>query len=430
MVTIGKFKLHYAWVVLFAACMLNIASRADHGSFGVFVEPLVELFGWSRGDISAAYSIAFIVGLPAVVIMGWLGDRYGARWLMIGAALLITVGTYLIGTITELWQFYVYYGFFVGSMGHAAFTVLLPVILTRWFDRYMGLAVGIYWAAMGIGPMIFAPVFRWLIETRGWPQAFTLIAVIVGVILLAFSLLIRSSPREMGLKPYGAEKSPPEPHVPVAHGIAPAGLTGVLRQRSVWLLIAIHHIGCVGHSIILAHIVSMAIVKGVSGMEAAGVLGTLAGASAVSRFASALIAARFGGRILLTLALIGQGAPILILFFASDAWTFYAFALIFGLCYGGEMVGFPIINRQLFGATAPLGTIYSFQMVGAGTGMALGGWLGGFLFDVSGAYTWSIAAAILTTALGIPLALALPRHRRKPPATGSKVAVEPVPAAG
>ena len=430
MISIGKFKLHYAWVVLFAACMLNIASRADHGSFGVFVEPLVELFGWSRGDISAAYSIAFIVGLPAVVVMGWLGDRYGARWLMIGAALLITAGTYLIGTITELWQFYVYYGFFVGSMGHAAFTVLLPVILTRWFDRYMGLAVGIYWAAMGIGPMIFAPVFRWLIETRGWPQAFTLIAVIVGVILVAFSLLIRSSPKEMGLKPYGAEKSPPEPHVPVAHGIAPAGLTEVLTRRPAWLLIAIHHIGCVGHSIILAHIVSMAIVKGVSGMEAAGVLGTLAGASAVSRFASAILAARFGGRILLTLALIGQGAPILILFFANEAWTFYAFALIFGLCYGGEMVGFPIINRQMFGATAPLGTIYSFQMVGAGTGMALGGWLGGFLFDVSGAYTWSIAAAIITTCLGIPLALALPRHRRKPPAAGAKVAVEPVPAAG
>lgn len=429
MVTVGKFKLHYAWVVLFAACMLNIASRADHGSFGVFVEPLVELFGWSRGDISVAYSVAFIVGLPAVVIMGWLGDRFGARWLMIGAALLITAGTYLLGTITELWQFYVYYGFFVGSMGHAAFTVLLPVILTRWFDRYMGLAVGIYWAAMGIGPMIFAPVFRWLIETRGWAQAFTLIAIIVGVILVAFSFLVRSSPQEMGLTPYGAERSPPEPHVPVAAGIAPAGLGEVLTRRPVWLLIAIHHVGCVGHSIILAHIVSMAIVKGVSGMEAAGVLGTLAGASAVSRFASAILAARFGGRILLTIALIGQSAPIFILFFAQEAWVFYLFALIFGLCYGGEMVGFPIINRQLFGAAAPLGTIYSFQMVGAGTGMALGGWLGGFLFDVSGAYTWSIAAAILTTCLGIPLALALPRHRR-PPSSGAKAVLRPVRVAG
>jgi len=428
-ITIGKYKFHYAWVILFAACVLNIASRADAGSFGVFVEPLVQICGWSRGDISLAYSIAFIVGLPAVVIMGWLGDRYGARPLMIGAALLITVGTYLIGTVTELWQFYVYYGFFVGSMGHAAFTVLLPVILTRWFDRYMGLAVGIYWAAMGVGPMIFAPVFRYLIDTRGWAEAFTLIAIVVGVILMAFSLLIRSSPREMGLTPYGAENSPAEPRGSAAPGITQAALREVLRKRPVWLLIAIHHIGCVGHSVILAHVVSMAIVQGISGMEAAGVLSTIAGASAVSRFASALLAARFGGRILLTMALIGQSAPIVILFFAHEAWSFYAFALIFGLCYGGEMVGFPIINRQMFSAAAPLSTIYSLQMVGAGTGMALGGWLGGFLFDVSGAYTWSIAAAILTTCLGIPLALALPRHKR-PPAAGAKAVMKPVPAAG
>ncbi|MBI4203791.1 MAG: MFS transporter [Betaproteobacteria bacterium] len=425
---IKKYRLHYAWVILLAACVLNIASRADHGSFGVFVEPLVELFGWSRGDISFAYSIAFIVGLPAVVIMGWLGDRYGARVLMMAASALITAGTLLLGTIKELWQFYVFYGFFVGSMGHAAFTVLLPVILTRWFTRYMGLAVGIYWAAMGIGPMIFAPVFRWLIETRGWEGAFTTIGVVVGVILFTFSTLIRSTPEEKGLAPYGAEDGPKKTP---AHGTAmstPISLRQVMSQRPVWLLIGIHHLGCVGHSVIIAHIVSMAIVQGVSGMEAAGVLGTLAGASAVSRFASAIIAARFGGRVLLTLALIGQGAPIFILFFAHEAWTFYAFALIFGLCYGGEMVGFPIINRQLFGASAPLSTIYSFQMVGAGTGMALGGWLGGMLFDLSGAYTWSVVAAIVTTSMGLPLALALPRHKQ-PPAAGAKTEISPVPAA-
>lgn len=426
-ISVKKYQLHYAWIILFAACVLNIASRADHGSFAVFVEPLVELFGWTRGDISLAYSIAFIVGLPAVVIMGWLGDRYGARILMLGASALITVGTLLLGTITELWQFYVFYGFFVGSMGHAAFTVLLPVILTRWFNRYMGLAVGTYWAAMGIGPMLFAPIFRWLIETRGWGSAFTIIGLVVGVMLFAFSLLIRSTPEEMGLTPYGSEDG--EKKAP-AHGSAPAvkvPMREILSKRLVWLLIGIHHLGCAGHSVILAHIVSMAIVQGVSGMEAAGVLGTLAGASAVSRFASSIIAARFGGRVLLTLALIGQSAPIVILFFAHDAWAFYAFALIFGLCYGGEMVGFPIINRQLFGAAAPLSTIYSFQMVGAGTGMALGGWLGGFLFDVSGAYTWSIIAAIALTVVGLPLALALPRHKQ-PPASGQQGTLSPLPA--
>jgi len=425
--SVKKFKLHYAWVVLVSACILNIASRADAGSFGVFVEPLVELFGWSRGEISLAYSVAFIVGLPAVVIMGWLGDRYGARMLMLGASTLITVGTLLLGTITELWQFYVFYGFFVGSMGHAAFSVLLPVILTRWFTRYMGLAVGLYWAAMGIGPMIFAPIFRWLIETKGWGNAFTVIGLVVGVILFAFSLLIHSRPEDKGLTSYGGEETPPGDR---AHGAAtPAkmSLREVLSQRQVWLLIGIHHVGCAGHSVILAHVVSMAIVEGISGMEAAGVLSAIAGASAISRFVSALIAARFGGRVLLTLALLGQSLPIFILFFAHEAWAFYAFAIVFGLCYGGEMVGFPIINKQLFGPSAPLGSIYSFQMVGGGTGMALGGWLGGFLFDLSGAYTWSIIAAIAVTWLGLPLALALPRHKQ-PPAAGAKSVAAPAPA--
>jgi MFS family permease len=75
------------------------------------------------------------------------------------------------------------------------------------------------------------------------------------------------------------------------------------------------------------------------------------------------------------------------------------------------MVGFPIINRQVSGAKAPLGTIYSFEMLGASTGMALGDWLGGILFDLSGSYIWSILASIVIGYLGLPLALALPRHR-------------------
>src|SRR3972149_4527839 len=144
-----KSRLHYAWVILTAACVLGIVSRADSASFAVFIDPLVAQFGWKRGDISFAYALAFLAGMPAMDAMGWLGDRYGARTLMIGASFLISTGTVLLGTIKELWQFYFFYGLFVGSLGNAAFTVLLPVILTRWFNRHMGLALGIYWAAFG-----------------------------------------------------------------------------------------------------------------------------------------------------------------------------------------------------------------------------------------------------------------------------------------
>jgi len=408
-----KYKLHYAWVVLLASCVLNIVSRADSVAFGVLIDPLVQLFGWKRGDISFAYSLAFLGGLPAMVIMGWLGDRYGARKLMLGSSILIAAGTVLLGTIKELWQFYLYYGLFVGSLGNAAFMVLLPVILTRWFHRHMGVALGIYWAAMGVGPVIFAPLFRWLIETRGWERSFTLIGIVVGILLLTFSALIRSSPEEMGLSAYGREGSPREPPAPAASGKVPAGLREVLTRPTVWFLMGIHFIGCVGHAIILAHVVSMATFQGVSGVEAAGVLGTIAGTSVISRFACSVLAERLGGRTVLTLALIGQSTSVVILLFAGEAWLFYLFAVVFGLCYGGEMVGFPIINRQLFGAKAPLSTIYSFEMLGAVTGMALGGWLGGGLFDLTGAYTWSILASILIGYLGLPLSLALPRHKHQ-----------------
>ncbi len=415
MAHIKKFGVHYAWVILVAGCMVNIVARADQSSFGVFIDPLVEQFGWKRGDISFAYSLAFLLGLPAVMIMGWLGDRFGARLLMLGAAAMIGVGTVLLGSISELWHFYLIYGFMVGSMGHAAFSVLLPVIMTRWFYRHLGIVMGIYFASQGLGPVIFAPVFRWLLETQGWQHAFLLIGSLLGCVLGFFALFIYNSPSDKGLQAYGIEDAPKVQETAAEAAAPPVRLRDILKMPIVWKLFGIHHIGCVAHAIILAHIVSMATFKGIPGVEAAGVLATIAAASVVSRFAFSILADKLGGRTTLTLSLLGQSLPVIILFFAQDPWVFYLFAVVFGLCYGGEMVGFPIINKQLFGPKAPLGSIYSFEMVGAGTGMALGGWLGGGLFDMSGAYTWSLTASLIVGLMGLPLALTLPRHRK--PAT-------------
>jgi MFS family permease len=163
----------------------------------------------------------------------------------------------------------------------------------------------------------------------------------------------------------------------------------------------------------------MATHHGIPGLEAAGVLSTIAGVSIVSRFAFSILTERFGGRAVLAMAVAGQSTSVLFLLFAHDAWMFYAFAVVFGICYGGEMVGFPIINRQLFGSKAPLSSIYSFEIVGASLGMALGGWLGGALFDASGDYTWAILASAAIGYLALPLALWLPRHRR-PVASGPR----------
>jgi len=404
-----KSGLHYAWIILAAACVLSIISRADSASFAVLIDPLVEKFDWKRGDIGLAYSLAFLCSMPAMLVFGWLGDRYGARTLMIGASLMISAGTVMLGMIQELWHLYVLYGVFVGALGNAAFMVLLPVLITRWFERKMGLALGFYWAALGAGPVIFAPLFRWMIETRGWESAFAMIGIAFGAILLVFSWLIRTSPAEMGLSAYGAGDAAKERQAS-AEAAAVVTLRAVLARRPVWLLTGCHHLGCAGHAVILAHGVSMATHHGIPGLQAAGVLSTIAGVSIFSRFTFSLLTERFGGRTILSLAIFGQSLSILALLFATEAWHFYAFAFIFGICYGGEMVGFPIINLQMFGAKAPLSSIFSFEMIGASTGMALGGWLGGVLFDHSGSYTSAILVASGIGFLALPLALWLPRH--------------------
>ena len=86
------------------------------------------------------------------------------------------------------------------------------------------------------------------------------------------------------------------------------------------------------------------------------------------------------------------------------------FAGLFGLGFGGEMVGYPIINRQYYGRNAPLGTIYSYQLMGASLGMGLGGWIGGILFDITGSYIWSLGYALITGGAAIAATLFLPNY--------------------
>ncbi|MBY0271326.1 MAG: MFS transporter [Burkholderiales bacterium] len=407
MTLLRKTGVHHAWIILAAACVLGVISRADSASFAVLVDPLVEKFAWKRGDIGLAYSLAFLCSMPAMLVFGWLGDRFSARTLMLGASLMISAGTVLLGMIQELWHLYVIYGVFVGALGNAAFVVLLPVIITRWFSKKMGLALGIYWAGLGLGPVVFALLFRWMIENRGWESAFLVFGLAFGAILLFFSWFIRTSPAEIGLTAYGAADAAKEKQ----DSRAPVSLRSVLSSRPVWLLMGCHHLGCAGHAVILAHGVSMATHHGIPGLQAAGVLSTIAGVSIFSRFSFSLLTERFGGRTILSGAIFGQSLSILLLLFATEVWHYYAFAVFFGICYGGEMVGFPIINRQMFGPKAPLSSIFSFQMIGGSTGMALGGWLGGALFDHAGNYTAAILVASAIGFLAVPLALWLPRHK-------------------
>jgi hypothetical protein len=159
--------------------------------------------------------------------------------------------------------------------------------------------------------------------------------------------------------------------------------------------------------------VSIVTFAGIPGIAAAGVMSVALVAATISRFGMSLLAEAKGGRFTLTSAVLLQTLPILLLLSAGELRWFYSFAFLFGLGYGGEMVGFPIFNRQYYGIDAPLKTIYSYQMAGALLGMSMGGWLGAVPFELTGDYTWTILLAVAGGFLGMVAALMLPSYHRQ-----------------
>ena len=402
---------HYAWLILAGVVVVQMVSAGVRVSFGVLLDPLVEAFGWSRGGISLAYTLQFLIGIPIVLMVGRLAERITTRYMVMASAVIFAVGMLLTAAITQLWQFQIYFGLLTCGFGTAAFTVLLPVLISRWFNRKLGLAMGFMWVSLSIGPMVISPLMSASIEASGWRQTFIVLGIIGGILVLMAGYYFRDNPKEKRLVPYGGlvQGSSIDQADSQADSISVAQVT---RMRNFQALTAIHLLGCVGHSILLAHVVSIATFVGIPSLAAASVLSTVVAAAAISRFAMSLVSEKKGARYTLILATLFQTIPTLILLSASELWSFYTFAFLFGLGFGGEMVGFPIFNRQYYGPNAPLHTIYSYQIAGAMTGMAVGGWIGGVLFDWTGVYTWSILVSMGASFLGAVIAFLLPSHNR------------------
>ena len=397
--SLGNRRIHYAWAMVVLAALMRLGTSSFRSSQSVLVPRLIETFGWSYGAVGGAFALQWVVsgafGPPA----GWMGDRYGVRVSMAVGALLFTVGMVLTSTVTHIWQFYVYFGLILSaSMG--IFQVPLTAALTLWFKKHLGLGMGILQSAQGLGPLVAVPIIYLIVQTMGLRAAFWLPGLVGGLIIFLLVRLFYNEPSDIGLRPLGADQS--EPIRSTQRGeIAKVRSMVFLRQAkktsAFWNLIGIHYWGCAGHAIVLVFLVAMAESQGVDPGKAAGTFVVMSVSSTLTRFAVPILAEHLGSKGVMAFCFFLQTAPILLLFFAHDVWMFYLFATLFGIGFGGEMTAFPIINRQYYGS-APIGTTYGWQMMGAGLGMASGVALGGLLRDATGDFN---ATMLLSFGLGM-----------------------------
>ena len=380
-------------------------------AFGVFIYPLSEEFGWSQGSITLAYALSSIVTALASPLAGSFGDRFGARKAMMLGCTMFIGGMLLIGLVNQVWQFYLTFGVLLG-VAQAVFLVpLIPSAMT-WFRRHLGVGMGFLMAAWGLGPALTAPIMGFMIEQLGWRDTFWATAAASAVIMALLIAKYSNRPADRGLEPYGAVPGDP----PVTRRALAADrvklFTKFMRHtKAYWNLSSIHFLGCVGHAVILVYIVPIAIAEGVSVVVAAGLLTVLSGVSIGTRLATPVLSDYLGPKTVMSVAYVLQGIPVIMLFWTHDVWLFYVFAAVFGIGYGGEAGGFPILNRRYYGQ-APVGSAHGFQMLGAGLGMAVGGWIGGVIFDFTGAYDLALIISIVASVMGAVSILLLERTDR------------------
>jgi MFS family permease len=366
-------------------------------------------FGWSYFSISIAFALQWLCTALFSPLVGGLGDRYGVRrTLFLGAGLFIA-GMLLTGSMTSLWNFYVYFGVLLAT-SMTIFQVPLVTGVALWFRTHMGLAMGILQAVQGLGTVMAIPLVSVLFAHFGLAWTFWGPGLVGGVLLLLLIRLFHDEPAQLGLRPLGASPDMPIQRLhtgPVAQFRAQVFLRQARRTGAFWNLIGIHFWGCVGHNSLLLFLPTIAMEQGLAPSLAAGVYAALNASSVLTRFAVPIVADLIGSKKVMVCCFSMQTFPILLLLFVQDAWAFFLFAVLFGIGVGGEVPIFPVINRQYYGH-APMGTLYGWQNIGNGLGMALGPVLGGLIWTQTGDSTGVLILSFGASLAGVLSILVLP----------------------
>src|SRR5262245_64118910 len=182
--------LHYSWVIVGILVVVQVIGSAISQSAGVMVAPLQDPrggFGWGIGTIGVLMAVYYVVGALFSPVSGWLGERYGARCLMLAGGVLYGGSMILLGLVRQPWHFLLTFSVLL-SLTQAICMVPLMAAVSGWFRRRLGLATGILWAAGGLGAAGLAPLVSVLLVTLGWQVTFWSIGLIGGWSLLSLNL--------------------------------------------------------------------------------------------------------------------------------------------------------------------------------------------------------------------------------------------------
>jgi MFS family permease len=391
--------LFYGWIVVGASALIVCIGMGALFSLGVFLKPMADAMGWSRGAISSVALLNWIAMGLGSFCWGALSDRVGTRVVALAGGLLLGLGLVLSSQVQALWQLYVTFGGMVG-FAVGAFYAPLTSTATKWFTARRGLAVALVSSGIGVGILAIAPLARALTNLWDWRIALLVLGDLAWLIVVPMALVIRETPEAMGTTAIG--------------GAASAGREYTTREvvatPQFWAIALTHFACCAAHSGPIFHMVTHATDQGIGAMVAATALGVSGLASVVGRVGGGLLADRIGIKPTLLAGLTLQASMIVLYLVVRDVGLFYGLAFVFGVAYGGVMPLYALVTREYFGEKV-MGAAYGGVFLVSTLGMGLGSWAGGWLYDRMGSYAWLYGGSFVIGALAVTLALTFRRPR-------------------
>jgi len=408
----------YAWARLVVSLMLMTIGGVGMYSITVVLPHIQADFGISRSDASLPYTLTMVGFGLGGILMGRLSDRYGViAPILVGAAGL-GAGFMLAGSTGSIWAFNLWHCLLIGAFGSAASFAPLVADSTQWFVRRRGIAVAVCMSGNYLAGAIWPPVMQHFIEQAGWRQtymgigAFCLVSMLSLVWILrprppAVNLDARSAASNRTISRFAHEVAASDPSRPL--GFAPGALQGLLCVAGVAC--------CVAMAMPQVHIVAYCGDLGFGVARGAEMLALMLGLGIVSRLASGWISDHIGGLRTLLLGSALQGVALCMFLFTKGLVSLYAVSALFGLFQGGIVPSYALVVREFFSpreAGARTGTVLMATLFG----MALGGWMSGAIYDLSGSYRAAFLNGIAWNLLngGIMIMLIL-RARRGASAT-------------
>ena len=385
-----------------AACfIIQLTCIGTIFSFGIFLREFQMEFGWSRAAISGASSLNFLLTGLGGIYAGRLNDRIGPKLIIMATGLLLGIGYILMSQIESIWQLYLFYGVIIG-VGISSVDVITLSTIARWFMRRRGAVSGIVKVGTGTGQLVVPVLLAILISSIGWRDSYIVISIATVLNLLIIAQVMRRDPAEMGLLPDGEKSVAKKTELEQVD----LSMKTAFRTKQLWILCLV--LFCIFFCLIsvIVHIYAHARDTGLSAAVAASILSISGGASISGRLLMGFLNDRMGGKNSLIICFLILICSLSVLQLANTAWLFFVFAGIYGIAHGGIFTVISPVVAEYFGLISHgvlLGVVYFIGTIGG----AIGPFLTGRLFDVTGSYQTAFYIMIGMASTGLILILQL-----------------------